>query len=85
VAGSRTNVAGRGKGRGTSVTTVQATISDYDPQSHDGAVLLDDGVRLPFASQALVGTRLRLLRRGQRVEVTVEDDVVRSLQILTLH
>jgi hypothetical protein len=67
------------------VATVQATISDYDPQTHDGAVLLDDGVRLAFTSQALAGTRLRLLRRGQRVEVTVEDDVVRSLQILTLH
>jgi hypothetical protein len=67
------------------VATVQATISDYDPQTHDGAVLLDDGVRLPFTSQALSGTRLRLLRRGQRVEVTVEDDIVRSLQILTLH
>jgi hypothetical protein len=64
---------------------VQATISDYDPQTHEGAVLLDDGVRLPFTAQALAGTRLRLLRRGQRVVVTVEDDVVSSLQILTLH
>jgi hypothetical protein len=63
---------------------VQATISDYDPQSHDGAVLLDDGVRLPFTADALAGSRLRLLRRGQRVEVTVDGDVVRSLQILTL-
>jgi hypothetical protein len=67
------------------VTRVQATISDYDPQTRAGAVLLDDGVRLPFTAQALAGTRLRLVRRGQRVEVTVENDVVSSLRILTLH
>ncbi len=64
---------------------MQATISDYDPQSHDGAVLLDDGVRLLFTADALAGSRLRLLRRGQRVEVDVDGDVVRSLRILTLH
>ena len=59
-------------------------MSEYDPQTHDGAVLLDDGVRLPFTADALAGTRLRLLRRGQRVRVTVEDDAVTALQILTL-
>ena len=64
---------------------VQATVSDYDPQTHSGAVLLDDGVRVRFGPEALRGTRLRLLRRGQRVRVAVENDVVTSLQILTLH
>ena len=59
-------------------------MSEYDPQTHGGAVLLDDGVRLPFTADALAGTRLRLLRRGQRVRVTVEDDTVTALQILTL-
>lgn len=63
---------------------VQATVSDYDAQTRAGAVLLDDGVRLPFGSEAMMGTRLRHLRRGQRVQVTVEGDVVTSLQILTL-
>jgi hypothetical protein len=63
---------------------VQATVSDYDPRTRSGAVLLDDGVRLPFGSDALAGTRLRFLRRGQRVQVSVEADVVTSLQILTL-
>jgi hypothetical protein len=47
-------------------------------------VLLDDGVRLPFGPEALAGTRLRFLRRGQRVSVAVGDDVVTRLQILTL-
>jgi hypothetical protein len=64
---------------------VQGTVSDYDPQTRSGAVLLDDGVRLPFGPDALAGTRLRLLRRGQRVAVAVDDDMVTSLQILTLH
>jgi hypothetical protein len=64
---------------------VQATVSDYDPQTRSGAVLLDDGVRLPFGPEALAGSRLRLLRRGQRVTVAVDDDAVTSLQILTLH
>jgi hypothetical protein len=64
---------------------VQATVSEYDPQTRSGAVLLDDGVRLPFGAEALAGTRLRLLRRGQRVNVMGDDDLVTSLQILTLH
>ncbi len=59
-------------------------MSEYDPQTQGGAVLLDDGVRLPFTADALAGTRLRLLRRGQRVRVTVEDDAVTALQVLTL-
>jgi 2-phospho-L-lactate/phosphoenolpyruvate guanylyltransferase len=64
---------------------MQATVSEYDPSTRSGAVLLDDGVRLPFGADALAGTRLRFLRRGQRVQVHVEADVVTSLQILTLH
>jgi hypothetical protein len=63
---------------------VQATVSDFDPQARSGAVLLDDGVLLAFGPDALQGTRLRLLRRGQRVRVTVDDDAVTALQILTL-
>jgi len=63
---------------------VQATVSDFDARTRSGAVLLDDGVRLPFGPEALAGTRLRFLRRGQRVRVAVEHDVVTSLQILTL-
>jgi cold shock CspA family protein len=67
------------------VARVQATVSEYDPSTGSGAVLLDDGVRLPFGADALTGSRLRFLRRGQRVQVVVRDDTVTSLQILTLH
>ena len=46
---------------------MQATVSAFDPDRRDGRVLLDDGVELPFPAEALTGTRLRLLRPGQRV------------------
>jgi cold shock CspA family protein len=36
-------------------------------------VLLDDGTTLRFAAAALEGTGLRLLRRGQRVRLEVEE------------
>ena len=67
---------------------MQATVSRYDELSHEGDVLLDDGLELPFSAQALHGTGLRLLRPGQRVRVAVTGDGaerhVEALQILTL-
>ena len=67
---------------------MQATVSAFDPDSRDGRVLLDDGVELPFPAEALAGTRLRMLRPGQRVrlETTGEGAAIRvvGLQILTL-
>ena len=41
---------------------MQATVSAFDPATFSGAVLLDDGVEVPFAPSALSGTGLRLLR-----------------------
>jgi cold shock CspA family protein len=68
--------------------TMQATVSSFDPATFSGAVLLDDGVELPFAAEALAGTGLRLLRPGQRVrlETSGEDATLKvlRLQILTL-
>jgi len=67
---------------------MQATVSAFDPDRRDGRVLLDSGVELPFPAEALTGTRLRLLRPGQRVrlETTGEGASMRvvGLQILTL-
>ena len=67
---------------------MQATVSAYDPETRSGRVLLDDGVELPFAADAVAGTGLRLLRPGQRVRLATTgegaDLAVRSLQILTL-
>ncbi len=67
---------------------MQATVSRFDDATRAGAVLLDDGLELPFTSDALVGTGLRLLRPGQRVRISTSGDAadrrVDSLQILTL-
>ncbi len=67
---------------------MQATVSSFDPASGTGAVLLDDGVELPFGAEALSGSGLRLLRPGQRVRIETsgadEGSEVRRLQILTL-
>jgi cold shock CspA family protein len=67
---------------------MQATVSVFDPETFAGKVLLDDGVELPFDADALAGTRLRLLRPGQRVRLSTtgagEALRVTGLQILTL-
>ena len=69
---------------------MQATVSRYDDTTGSGAVLLDDGLELPFAAEALAGSGLRLLRPGQRVRLEMSDDTgpggrrIERLQILTL-
>ena len=67
---------------------MQATVSAFDPETWTGAVLLDDGVELPFSASALQGSGLRLLRAGQRVrlETTGEGSslTIDRLQIITL-
>jgi cold shock CspA family protein len=67
---------------------MQATVSSFDPTTSAGAVLLDDGVEIPFAASALEGSGLRLLRPGQRVRLETAGDgaalQVLRLQILTL-
>jgi 2-phospho-L-lactate guanylyltransferase len=63
-------------------------VSSFDPTTSTGAVLLDDGVELPFSAEALAGSGLRLLRPGQRVRLETAGDVaaprVLRLQIITL-
>ncbi len=56
------------------VRPVQATVHSFDPATGTGAVLTDDGVRLPMPAQALVGSGLRLLRPGQRVTCLLVGD-----------
>ena len=67
---------------------MQATVSTFDPTTSAGAVLLDDGVELPFEAEALAGSGLRLLRPGQRVRLETAgdgaDQRVLRLQIVTL-
>jgi len=67
---------------------MQATVSFFDPETWTGAVLLDDGVEVPFPADAIASSGLRLLRPGQRVrlETTGESDSLRveKLQLITL-
>ena len=67
---------------------MQATVSTFDPTTSAGAVLLDDGVEVPFGPDALAGSGLRLLRPGQRVRLETAGEgtelQVRRLQIVTL-
>jgi cold shock CspA family protein len=67
---------------------MQGTVSSFDEHTHDGRVLLDDGVELTFTADALTGSRLRLLRSGQRVRLDTTGAgsglKIERLQILTL-
>ena len=48
---------------------MQGTVATFDPESHSGTLLLDDGTELPFPAEAFRRSGLRLLRLGQRVTV----------------
>lgn len=58
---------------------MQATVRDWCDGS--GRLVLDDGRTLAYAADALAGSPLRLLRRGQRVSVEVDGDQVRRVWI----
>jgi 2-phospho-L-lactate guanylyltransferase len=62
---------------------VQATVRTFDPASHSGTVLLDDGVELPYGAQAFDGARLWSLRIGQRVRVRLDESGL-AVSALTL-
>ncbi|WP_217547506.1 hypothetical protein [Streptomyces sp. GbtcB6] len=51
---------------------MQATAYTYDPETHSGQVLLDDGTPVPFDGKAFEAGGLRLLRPGQRVRIETE-------------
>lgn len=69
----------------------QATVSAFDATTRAGRVLLDAGVELAFTSDALQGSGLRLLRRGQRVRLVVAEETdgehrprIAAVRLLTL-
>ncbi|MER7950257.1 hypothetical protein ABTY59_22975 [Streptomyces sp. NPDC096079] len=51
---------------------MQATAFTYDPETHSGSVLLDDGTPVEFGAEAFEAGGLRLLRPGQRVRIEAE-------------
>ncbi|WP_170318848.1 cold-shock protein [Allorhizocola rhizosphaerae] len=64
---------------------MQGTVSVFDPESHSGELLLDDGSKLVFGAEAFALSGLRLLRLGQRVRVEqAPDGTVEMITIPTL-
>jgi cold shock CspA family protein len=67
---------------------MQGTVSRFDLDTHEGTVLLDDGVELPFSADAVAGSGLRFLRAGQRVRLVITGErgslQVTGVQIITL-
>ncbi len=61
---------------------MQATVHEFDATSHTGSVIRDDGVLLPFDSEAFGHSGLRLLRVGQRLTVEVSGDRVTRMRIV---
>lgn len=53
---------------------MQGVIKSYDPGTGDGVVVCDtDRTQHDLASDALVGSVFRMLRQGQRVVFTLDD------------
>jgi cold shock CspA family protein len=53
---------------------MQATVHRFDPATSTGSVVTDDGLVLAFGAGAFATSRLRHLRVGQRLTVTVTAD-----------
>jgi cold shock CspA family protein len=63
---------------------MQGTIASFDPDRRSGTVLLDDGTPVDFDAPAFDASGLRLLRLGQRVTLTREDDRISALRLITM-
>jgi YD repeat-containing protein len=59
---------------------MQGTVSEFDPQTRGGTLLLDDGSLVEFDGRAFDASGLRLLRLGQRVHLD-HDDAGRLVRI----
>ncbi|MGH3531663.1 MAG: hypothetical protein ACRDSX_06965, partial [Mycobacterium sp.] len=63
---------------------MEATVRTFSEATSAGTVLLDDGTEMPFDAEAFDAHRLRLLRFGQRVRITVENGRIVHLTLATL-
>lgn len=54
---------------------MQGVIKSYDPGTHDGIVVRDtDLAEFDLSADALSGSVFRMVRQGQRVRFTLDDD-----------
>ena len=59
-------------------------MATFDPATGSGAVLTDDGRRIPYGGDAFAAGGLRLLRPGQRVRLETADGTVVRITLATL-
>jgi 2-phospho-L-lactate guanylyltransferase len=59
-------------------------VSEFDTATGNGAVLLDDGTRVPFPAAAFAASGLRLLRVGQRVRLESSGGAVARVALVTM-
>jgi cold shock CspA family protein len=53
---------------------MQGTVATFDPHTHTGTLLLDDGSELALPAAAFQRSGLRLLRPGQRLTIESGSD-----------
>lgn len=63
---------------------MQATVFSFDESTRAGSVVTDTGARHEFDVDVFDASGLRLLRKGQRLRVELDDDRVVALTIVTL-
>jgi len=63
---------------------MQGTVAHFDPETHCGAVLLDNGARLEFDAAAFEASGLRLLRPGQRVHLDQDGGRITRVTLPTM-
>ena len=61
----------------------QATVASFDDRTRTGAVLLDDGLRLPIARHAVPDV-VRRLRPGQRVVLVLSGPLAPGNEVPTV-
>ena len=66
----------------------QGTIRDFDPQTRDGSLLMEDHTEVHIDATSVEGAGILSLRIGQRVRFDLVDEggrkVARTLRIVTL-
>ncbi|GGK70054.1 hypothetical protein Sme01_28040 [Sphaerisporangium melleum] len=62
---------------------MQATVRTFDPDTRSGSVFLDDGAEIPFDAVAFGAGSLRLLRPGQRVNISLTDGIITAITLST--
>jgi cold shock CspA family protein len=65
----------------------QGTIKDFDEESREGSLLLDDRSEISIDPTSIEGSGVRFLRIGQRVKFDVVEEggrkVARTLRLVT--